>query len=145
MNLNIEKKALRFTITAMKLTLLVLITCTCNGLKLTLGPLNLENQIGYSTFFGKPARRIVDVTEYAISKTDGLGLASWHRTKLLTKLQYQATQDLEFYQKLGLMPKKCLQIKLFQYQPIILSSSSPFKTVWIAPKQSLLTECPPPN
>ena len=84
-NLNVENKVLLSTTTAILYILLVLITCTCNGLKLTLGPLNLESPIGYSTFFGKPARQIVDVTEYAISKTDGLGLASWHRTKLLTK------------------------------------------------------------
>ena len=35
---------------------------------------------------------------------------------------------------------KCLQIRLFQLVPIILSSSDPFKMVWTDLRQSLLTE-----
>ena len=85
--------------------------CTSTGQKLTLVHPSLDKQTEYSIISGKLARQITDATACATSRTDGLGLASWHHQKLLTWLQRQEILDSVYYQKQGLMLKKCLQIK----------------------------------
>ena len=97
------------------LTLLALITCTCSGPRLMLGSQTLEKQIDYSTYSGKLAKQIQDVTECAILKTDVQDFLSWPLEKQLIKPQYHLMLDSVSYQSQGQMLKKCLPTKLYQY------------------------------
>ena len=92
--------------------LLVLTTCICNGQKLMLGKQTLGKQIDYSTFSGKLAKQIQDVTECVILRTDVQDSLLWHRAKLLTWPQYQAMLDSVSYQSQGLMLKKMFTDKI---------------------------------
>ena len=139
MNLKLEKKGFRSIIMVTLLTLLVLTTCTCNGPRLMLGPQSSGNLTDYSTFFGKPVRPTVDVTVYATSRIDGLGLASWHHQRLLARQRYQAMLDLEFYRRRVLMQKRCLPTKLYPYPRTIRSSSNRYRTGWTGRRPSLRT------
>ena len=139
-NLNEEKKGFGFIIMGLLLTLLVLITCTCSGPKLMLGTQSFGNLIGYSTYSGKLVRLTIDVLECATSKIDGLDLALCRHQKLLTKAQSLQIQGTVYYQSLEQMRKKCLQTKLFQYQPTIHSSLNLYKMGWTNQKQNLPIE-----
>ena len=75
------KKVFGFITKVKLLTLLVLITCTCSGVKLMLGNQTLENQIDYSLYSGKLAKQIQDATECATSKTVVLDSLLWHPEK----------------------------------------------------------------
>jgi len=108
-----------------------LITITCSGPRLMLGSQSFEKQIDYSTFSGKLAKRIPDVTECAILRIEDLGSPLWHQGKLLTWQPYQAMLGLEYYPSLGQMQKKCLLIRSYQYPLTIRSFSNRFKMVWI--------------
>ena len=134
MSLKNVKKVFGFIIKVSLLTLLVLTICTCSGPRLMLGSQSFERQIDYSTFSGKLVKRIPDVTECAILKIEDLGSPLWHQGKLLTWQPYQAMLGLEYYPSLGLMQKKCLLIKSFQYPLTIRSFSNRYKMVWIDQK-----------
>ena len=116
--------------------------CTSTGQKLMLERQSLDTQTEYFIIFGKRAKPIIDVTECAISKIDGLDLASWHHQKLLTWLQHQETRGLVYYPKQELMLKKCLPIKLYQYQSTIHSSLNQYKTGWSDLKLNYHTKFP---
>ena len=135
-NLVKESRAFGSIIRVWLLTLLVLTLCTCSGPRLMLGSQSLEKQTDYSLYSGKLAKQTQDAMACATLKTDGLALASWHQGKLLTLQQYLATQDSVYYQNQGLMLKKCLQIRSFQYPLITHSFLSPYKMVWIGLKQN---------
>ena len=136
MNLLDEKKDFGFITMVLILTLLVLIICTCNGQRSTLEHQTIENQTDSFLYFGKLAKQITGVTECAILKTDDLDFHLCPQQNSLIKLQYQLTQGLVYSASLEQMPRKCLQIKLYQYPLIIHFSSNQFKTVWIGQRLS---------
>ena len=133
-------KAIGLLIKVKLLILLVLITCTCSGPRLMLGKQILGKQTDYSLYSGKLAKQINVATECATSKTDGLVFHSWHQAKLSTLPLSLVMLDTVSYQSQGLMRRKCLPIKLYQFPSTTLSSSNRFKTVWIDQKQNLHTE-----
>ena len=96
MNLKDVKRVIGSKIKALALILLALITCTCNGQKLTLERQNTESQIDYSLYFGKPVKQTIGVTEFVTLKTDDLDLALWQAQNLLIKPQYPQTVDLVY-------------------------------------------------
>ena len=110
--------------------------CTSTGQKLMLVRRSLDNQIKYFFTFGKLAKQTIDVTEYAISKIDGVASPLWLAQNQLTKLQYQKTQDLGYYQKAGVMQKKCLPTRSYLYRSITHSSLSQYKMAWKDLKQN---------
>src|SRR6056300_35833 len=105
MSLQKEMKVFGFITTVLQLTLLVLITCTCNGPRLMLGHQIIGNQTDYSLYSGKLAKQTKDVMVCATSKTDGLVSPLWHQERQLIKRQYPATLDLVYYQRLELMQR----------------------------------------
>ena len=74
--------------------------------------------------------------ECATLRIDGLDSVLWPHLSVSTRLQLQKTLGLASYLRLEEMLKKCLQIRLYQYRPIILSSSSPSRMVWNVPKRN---------
>ena len=100
----------------------------------------LENQTDYSIYSGKPARQIIDVSEWTTSKIDGVDFHLCHQEKSLTLQPYQQIQDMEYFQSQGLMQRKCLPTKSYQYQLTTLSSLNPYKMVWIDRRQNLHIE-----
>ena len=141
-NLEKERKVIGSIIEVWLLTLLVLTLCTCSGPRLTLGNLTLENQTDYSTYSGKLVKQTRDVMECPTSKTDDLDFLLWLPAKLLTKQQYLQMLDLEYCPNLGVMQRKCLQTKLYQYRLTIHSSLNQSRMGWTVPKQNLPTEFP---
>jgi len=101
-----------------------------------LGNQSLEKQTDYSLYSGKLAKQIQDATECATSKIDGVAFHSWHHQKLLTKLLSPQILDMVSYQNPGLMLKKCLPTRLYQYPLIIHSSLNQYKMEWIDQKQN---------
>jgi hypothetical protein len=94
-NLNVVRKV-TFIITRVFLIIsLGLTTCICNGQKSTWVLPTTENRISY-------------VMGCVILKTDDLGFRSWLQQSSLTPPQCRQIQDLGSYQKLGLMPRRCL-------------------------------------
>ena len=81
-NLKDVKKVFGFIIKVKLLILLALITCTCSGVRLTLGHQTLEKPIDYFSYSGKLAKQIQDATECATLKTVVLDSLSWHPEKL---------------------------------------------------------------
>ncbi len=77
-----------------------------------------------------------DPMECATLRIDGLDSVLWPHLSVSTRLQLQRTLGLGSYLRLEQMLKKCLQIRLYQYRPIILSSSSPSRMVWNVPKRN---------
>ena len=75
MNLPVGRKVFGFITKAFLLTLVVLITCTCSGLRLTSGHQTLENQIDYSLFSGKLVKQIHDPMGCVTLKIGGLGFS----------------------------------------------------------------------
>ncbi len=130
------KKAFGITIKAFLLISLVLITCTCSGLKLMLGTQTFGNQIDYSTYFGKHANLIVDPTECVILRTDGPGLVSWLHPTQLTRQQYREILGLEYSLSRELTLRRCSQIRLYPYQLTTHSFLNRYKTGWNVPKQN---------
>ena len=115
-NLKDGKKVFGLLTKISLLTLLVLTTCTCSGLRLTSDYQILENQIDYSIYSGKPAKRIQDRTVFVTLKIDALDFHSCRREKQLIQLRYLQTLDSAYYPNQGLMLKKCLRIKLYQFR-----------------------------
>ena len=140
MSLKEEKMVFGLKTTVSLLILLGLITCTCNGQRLTLGSQNTGNLTEYSLSSGKRVKRITGATVCVTSRTDDLDLALWHLGKQSIKAQYHQTPGSEYYQRLVEMQKKCSQTRLFQYQQTTPSSSSQYKMVWIDQRQSSPTE-----
>ncbi len=93
------------------LMLLVLITCTCSGPRLMLGPLNLEKQIDYSLYSGKLAKQTAADMECAIIKTDDPDFLLWHHQKQLTGQQFHLIHGLAYCPNLGPMLRKCSQTR----------------------------------
>ena len=137
MNLNTEKKAYGLIATAFLLTLLVLITCTCSGVRLMSGNQTFVKPIEYSTSFGKPARRTSDVMECVTLRIDDQGSLSWHRERLLISPLYPVIPGMASCPSPVLMLRRCLQTKSCPYPSTTPSSSSQSKTVWIDQKQKL--------
>ena len=130
------KKAFGLITKIILLTLLVLITCSCSGLKLTLAPQIIENQIEFSLYSGKPVKQIKDVMECAILKTDALVSPLWHRQNLYIKQQYLQTQGLAYFQNQELMLRKCLPTKSYLCLSTTRSFLNQYRTVWIVQKQN---------
>ena len=116
------------------LILLGLIICTCSGLKSTWVLQTSGKQTDYSLYSGKLAKQTQDVMECATSRIDGVGFHSWHQQRLSTKLPSLQTLGLVSYQNLVLTPKKCLQIRSFQYPLITHSFLNPYRMEWIDPR-----------
>ena len=102
----------------------------------------LDTQIGYFSTFGRLARLTPDPMECATLRIDGLDSVLWPHLSVSTRLQLQRTLGLGSYLRLEQMLKKCLQIRLYQYRPIILSSSNLSRMVWNVPKQNYRTRSP---
>ena len=116
------------------LTLLVLITCTCSGLKLTLGQQSLGSQTDYSLYSGRLARPIVDPTGCVILKTDGPVFHSWLLPTQLTRQQFQEILGMEYSLSRELMLRRCSLIRLYQYQSTTHFFSNRYRTVWNDPR-----------
>ena len=144
-NLQNVKKVIGSITKTILLISLGLITCTCSGLKSTWVLQTIEKQTDYSSYSGKLAKQIQDPMECAISKIDGVAFHSWHQQRLLTKLPSLQTLGLGYYQNLGLTPKKCLQIKSYQYPLITHSFLNRYRTVWIDLRPSWHIVYPPVN
>ena len=144
-NLIEEKQVTGLLIKGWILILLVLITCTCNGQRLMSGYQTSGNQIGYSTYFGKPVKQINDRTAFVTLRTDVLDFHSCRREKQLTRLQYRQTQDSVYYLNRDKTRRKCLQTKLYQSRSTTHSFLNPSKMVWIVPKRNWHIEYPLPN
>ena len=136
-NLTGAKTGIGFTTREYLPILLALITCTCNGQRLTSDTLTTVKPIDYSSSFGKHARLIEDLTACAILKTDGVDSHLWHQVKPSIWQQYQVTPDLVSYQRQVPMPKRCLPTKLYPSRLIIHFSSNLSKTVWTDPRPNL--------
>ena len=135
-NLKDATKAIGSIIRAWLLTLLVLILCTCSGVKLTLGDQTLEKQIDYSLYSGKLAKQTADVTACHISKTDVLDFRSWHPERLSTWPPYQVMHGLGYCPNLAPMRRKCSRIKSYPYRLTTRSFSNQYKTEWIDRKRN---------
>ena len=86
-NLKEEKMGSILKIMVLILISLAHITCISSGPRLMLGSQSSGRLIEFSSYFGKPARLTVDLTECAISKIDGLDLASCLQQKPWLKQQ----------------------------------------------------------
>jgi len=142
MNLQKETKVFGLIAKVSLLTLLVLITCTCSGPRLMLGNQTFEKQIDYSTFSGKLAKQTNVVMECAILKTVDRDFLLWPVEKQLIWLQLVPMHDSAYCPNLGPTPRKCSQIKSYQYRSIIRSFLNPYRTVWTVPKPSWHTGFP---
>ena len=142
MNLPVGRKVFGFITRTLLLTLLVLTTCTCSGLRLTSGHQTFGSQIDYSSFSGKLVKQIYDPMECVTLRTGVLGFHSWHRERWLTWQLYPATHDMAFYQSLGLMPRRCLPIRWYPYQLTIPSFSNRPRTEWTVQRPNLPTVSP---
>ena len=120
-------------------TLQVLTMSTSTGPRLTLGCQTSDKQIEYYTYSGRHVVQMQEVMACATLRIDDLVSHSWHRRRLLTRLQFLETQDLGSYQSPGRMLKRCLQTKLSQYHQIIRSSSNQHKTGWNVQRRSYHT------
>ena len=139
-NLLEEMKVFGFIITICLLTLPALTTCTCNGQRSTLEHRTTESQIDYFLYSGKLAKQIQDAMECATLKTEDLDFLSCHQRNLLIKQQFLQMLDSAYCLNQELMPKKCLQIKLYQYPLITLSFLNRSRTVWTDLKLNWLIE-----
>ena len=86
-----------------------------------LGKQTLGNQTDYSLYSGKLARPILDVTECAILRTDGLDFLSWHQLKLLILQQYPLILRFGILSKSGQDAKK-----MFTDKVVPISVNYPF-------------------
>ena len=145
MNLPVGRKVFGFITKAFLLTLVVLITCTCSGVKLTLGHQTLENQIDYSLFSGKLVRQIHDPMGCVTLRIGGPGFLSWPQERWLTWQPYQVTVGMVYYPSPVLMQRRCSQIRWYPYQLITPSFSNRPRTEWTVQRPSLPIVSPPPN
>ena len=90
----------------------------------------LDKRIEYFITSGRHVRQIKDLMECATSRIDGLGLASWHRQKLLIWQPLPRTLDLGSYLKLEQMQRRCLQTRLYPYQSTIHFFSNQYRMGW---------------
>ena len=139
------KKAFGSIIRMWLLTLLVLIICTCSGVKSTSASQTFVNQTDYFTYSGKLVRPITDPMVCATLRTGVLGFHLWPRENVLIWQPYQATLDLGYYQSLVLMQRRCLQTRWYRYRLTTPSFSNQFKTEWTGQRQSLRIEYPQQN
>ena len=145
MSLPVGRKVFGFITKAFLLTLVVLITCTCSGLRLTSGHQTLGSQIDYSLFSGKLVRQIHDPMGCVTLRIGGPGFLSWPQERWLTWQPYQVTPGMVYYPSLDLMPRRCSQIRWYPYQLITPSFSSRPRTEWTVQRPSLPTVSQPPN
>ena len=131
-----EKKVIGLTTKGYLLILLALITCICNGQKLTSDYRTFESQTDYSTYFGRHVKRTSDRTGFVTLRIDVLDSPSCRAAKQLTKQQFPVTQDSVFYQSLEQMQRKCLRIRLYRSRSTIPSFLNRSKTEWIDLKQN---------
>ena len=118
------------------LTLLVLTTCTCSGLRLTWGTQTLESQTDYSIYSGRLARQIQDATDCATLRIDAQASLSWlHRTPL-TRQQYHEMQGLVSLVNQELMRKRCSPIRWYPSQSTIRSFSNQYRMGWSGQRRS---------
>ena len=141
-NLIEESKVFGFITKAMLLILLVLITCTCSGVKLMSVNQTSVNQTDYFTYSGRLVRPILDPMECVTLRTDVLGFPLWRPGSALIWQPYQATLGLGYYQSLVLMPRRCLPTRWYRYRLITPSFSNQFRTEWTVQRQNLRTEYP---
>ena len=139
-NLKSVMKGIGSITKALLVILLVLITCTCNGVRLTSGNQTFARPIEYSTYSGRLAKPIQDVTECVILRIDDQGSLSWQVVRSSTLPLYPAMPAMESCPSPVLMLRKCLQTKSCQSQLTTRSSSSQSKTVWIDQKRKLRSE-----
>ena len=144
-SLPVGRKVFGFITKVILLTLLVLITCTCSGVRLTLANQTFERQIDYSTFSGKLARQIHDPMGCVTLRTDVLGFHLWPQERWLTWQPYRPTVGMVYYQSPVLMLKPCSQIRWYPYRLTTLSFSSLYRTEWTVPRQSWRTGYRPVN
>ena len=135
-------KAIGFITKVFLLTLLVLITCTCSGLKLMSGHQTFGSQIDYSLFSGKLVRQIHEPMGCVTLRTGVPGFLSWPQERWLTWQPYQVTVGMVYYQSPVLMQRRCSQIRWYPYRLIIPSFSNRFRTEWIVQKPNLPTVSP---
>ena len=141
-NLKIEKKVFGFTTMVSLLILLVLTICTFNGQKLMLVTQTLGKPTDCSLYSGKHARRTKGLMECAILKIVDQDSHLWRQEKLLIKQLLVQMHDSEYCPNLDQTPRKCSQIKLYQYQSIIHSFLNQYRTGWTDQRPSLRTESP---
>ena len=111
-------------------------TSTSTGLKSTWDPPTLDMPIDYFFISGRRANWIIDHTECATSRIDGLGLASWRVQKWSILQRQLKIHDLEFYLKRDLMLKRCLQTRWYPYLPITHSFSNLYRMGWNVQRQN---------
>ena len=145
MNLPVGRKVFGFITKTFLLTLVVLITCTCSGLRLTSGHQTLESQIDYSLFSGKLVRQIHDPMGCVTLRTGVPGFLSWPQERWLTWQPYQVTPGMVYYPSPVLMQRRCSQIRWYPYQLITPSFSSRPRTEWTVQRPSLPTVSQPPS
>ncbi len=136
------KKAFGSIIRMWLLTLLVLIICTCSGVKSTSVNQTFANQTDYFTYSGRLVRPITDPMVCATLRTGVLGFHLWPQANALIWQPYQATLDLGYYQSLVLTQRRCLQTRWYRYQLITPSFSNQFRTEWTVQRQNLRIEYP---
>ena len=140
MSLILERKVYGTIIGVFLLILLALITCTCNGVKLTLANQIIVKPIDYSTSFGKPVKPTFDLTGCVILRTDDPASHSWRQVRLSTLQPYPVMRGTEYCPSPVPMRRKCSPTKWCLYPSTIRSSSNQYKTVWTDQKQNSLLE-----
>ena len=135
-NLKDAKKAIGFPIMALLLTLLALITCTCSGPRLTLANQTSVKQIDYFSFSGRLARPTQGLTECVTLKIVDLDSHLCPQLRQLTLPRFHLIHDSGYCPNLGLMLKRCSQIRLYQYRLTTRSSSNLYRTVWTDRRQN---------
>ena len=137
--------AFGFITKANLLILLVLIICTFSGQKLMLATQTLEKQTDYSLYFGKHVKQTSGLMECAILKIVDQDSHLWRQEKLLIKQLLVQMHDSEYCPNLDQTPRKCSQIRLYQYQSIIHSFLNQYRTGWTDQRPSSRTEYPLQN
>ena len=145
MNLPVGRKVFGFITKTFLLTLVVLITCTCSGLRLTSVHQTSVNQIDYSLFSGKLVRQIHDPMGCVTLRTGVPGFLSWPQERWLTWQPYQVTVGMVYYPSPVLMQRRCSQIRWYPYQLIIPSFSNRPRTEWTVQRPNLPTVSPQPS
>ena len=127
------------------LILLVLIICTCSGPKLMLVSQTSEKLTDSSTYSGKLVKQTNVLMECAISKTVDRDFRLWPVEKQLIRLQLVPIHDSAYCPNLGPMPRKCSQIRWFQYRSITRSFLNRYRMVWTVPRPNWHTGYPHQN
>ena len=144
-NLKDVKKGSGFITKVFLVILLVLITCTCSGLKLMSDTQSFANPIEFSSFSGRPVSWMSAHMDCAILRIDDPVFLSWHLQSLYTRPLYHQTPDMVFYRRVALMQRRCLPTRLYRYPLITPFFLDQYRTVWTGPKRNLPTEYRRPN